>query len=138
MKTSLYESIEVDLDKNIANIKNRISGKIGEIVTNNLERLVETFREAKTILPPEDFNELTIRIVGGGIVKLSQYFKRITQVALGENYCVIYGGAYFKGRYGNGFKFVFFDKIENKSISLYISPEIMEKYRFSFRRYIEE
>ena len=135
-KQQVDDEIEGEfVDGYTGNIKNQTSVKTGEIRTNHLERLVETYREAKSILPIDEFNELEIKIVRHGRVKLSEYFKHIRKTRLGTNNCVIYGGGYLVGRNGNGFNFKFYDKIENIPIYLSIESEKMDNYRF--RKYIE-
>lgn len=102
--------------------------------TSNLERLVESYREAKAELPADEFNALTLRVPGQGEVALRAYFRHIKQAAVGDNGCVLLGGALVE-RYGLGFKFKFFDRLANKPVFLYVSKERMGAYRF--RRYLD-
>lgn len=107
----------------------------GDIRTSSLERLVETFREAKANLSESEFNALEITVVRQGKMKLGEYFRRIARTSLETKDRVIYGGAWQLKRYGTGFSFKFYDEIDKKSVSLYISKDQMNEYRF--RRHIE-
>jgi hypothetical protein len=103
--------------------------------SNSLERLVQYYRSARAELSEEEFEALTIQVKGMKEMPLYAYFRSIEKVKLGENDRVIHGGARYK-KFGMGFRFSFYDKFENKPISLYISPEQMRKYRY--RGYWEE
>ena len=107
----------------------------GDIRTSSLERLVETFREAKANLSESEFNTLEIKVVRQGKIKLGEYFKRIARTSLETRDRVIYGGAWQLKRYGTGFSLKFYDEIDKKPVSLYISKEQMNEYRY--RRHIE-
>jgi hypothetical protein len=111
------------------------SDDAGDIRTNSLERLVESYREAKGVLPFEEFRDFEIKIVRKGKVKLVDYFCHISNASLETRDRVIFGGATLVKRYGTGFSFRFFDKIKGGSVSLYIGKEAMNSYRF--RKYIE-
>lgn len=106
-----------------------------ETRTNNLERLVDSYRQAKAQLSVDDFKLLTIKIPGQGELALRAYFRHIKYAKLGDNGCVLYGGGLVE-RYGLGFKFKFFDRLEGKLVTLYVSPAQMKAYRSS--RYISE
>jgi hypothetical protein len=103
--------------------------------SNSLERLVQYYRSARAELSEEEFEALTIQVKGMKEMPLYAYFRSIEKVKLGENDRVVHGGARYK-KFGTGFRFNFYDKFENKPISLYVSPEQMRKYRY--RGYWEE
>ncbi|MBX8547017.1 ATPase [Pseudomonas cichorii] len=109
--------------------------RYSETRTNNLERLVDSFRQAKAQLSPDDFKLLTLRIPGQGELSLRSYFRHIKYAQAGDNGRVLYGGGLVE-RYGLGFKFKFFDRLEAKLVTLYVSPAQMQAYRSS--RYITE
>lgn len=109
--------------------------RYSETRTNNLERLVDFYRQARAELSPEDFKQLTLRVAGQGEVSLRSYFRHIKYAQAGDKDRVMFGGGLIE-RYGVGFKFLFFDRIEGKRVSLYVSPARMQAYRSS--RYISE
>ncbi|MEF1268358.1 hypothetical protein [Vibrio campbellii] len=49
---------------------------------------------------------------------------------------VIYGGGRLVKRYGRGFLFQFFDKCDNKPISIYVNKDVMNKGKFG--HYVDE
>lgn len=106
-----------------------------ETRTNNLERLVDSFRQAKAQLSTDDFKLLTLKVPGQGELALRSYFRHIKYAQPGHNNRVLYGGGLVE-RYGLGFKFKFFDRLECKPVTLYVSPAQMKAYRSS--RYISE
>lgn len=103
--------------------------------TNNLERLVDSFRQAQAHLSKEEFALLTLKIPGQGEVTLRSYFRHIKFAQLGDERRVLYGGGLVE-RYGTGFRFKFFDRLQGKLVTLYVSPAQMQAYRSS--RYISE
>jgi hypothetical protein len=103
--------------------------------TNNLERLVDSFRQAQAQLTKEEFALLTLRIPGQGEVSLRSYFRHIKFAQRDDEKRVLYGGGLVE-RYGTGFKFKFFDRPQGKLVTLYVSPAQMQAYRSS--RYISE
>ncbi|WP_285422495.1 ATPase [Pseudomonas sp. efr-133-TYG-103a] len=103
--------------------------------TNNLERLVDSFRQAQAQLSKEEFALLTLRIPGQGEVSLRSYFRHIKFAQPGDERRVLYGGGLVE-RYGTGFRFKFFDRLQGKLVTLYVSPAQMQAYRSS--RYISE
>ncbi|WP_122564460.1 ATPase [Pseudomonas viridiflava] len=110
--------------------------RYSETRTNNLERLVDSYRQAMAELSPEEFKLLKLRIPGQGELSLRSYFRHIKYAQLGDNGRVLYGGGLVEQRYGQGFKFKFFDRLEGKLVTLYVSPAQMLAYRSS--RYISE
>ncbi|KPB52840.1 ATPase [Pseudomonas syringae] len=110
--------------------------RYSETRTNNLERLVDSYRQAKAELPLEDFKLLKLKIPGQGEVSLRSYFRHIKFAKPGDNGRVLFGGGLIEQRYGLGFKFKFFDRLEGKLVTLYVSPAQMQAYRSS--RYISE
>lgn len=103
--------------------------------THNLERLVDSFRQAQATLTKEEFALLTLRVPGLGDVTLRAYFRHIKYAHVGDEPRVVYGGGLIE-RYGTGFKFTFFDRLQGKQVTLYVSPAQMQAYRSS--RYITE
>jgi hypothetical protein len=103
--------------------------------THNLERLVDSFRQAQAQLTKEELALLTLRIPGQGEVTLRSYFRHIKFAQVSEEARVLYGGALVE-RYGTGFKFNFFDRHQGKRVSLYVPSAQMQAYRSS--RYISE
>ncbi|WP_122434994.1 ATPase [Pseudomonas viridiflava] len=110
--------------------------RYSETRTNNLERLVDSYRQARAELSPEEFKLLKLRIPGQGELSLRSYFRHIKYAQLDDNGRVLYGGGLVEQRYGQGFKFKFFDRLEGKLVTLYVSPAQMLAYRSS--RYISE
>lgn len=106
-----------------------------ETRTTNLERLVDSFRQAKAQLSIDDFKLLMLKVPGQGELALRSYFRHIKYAQPGKNERVLYGGGLVE-RYGSGFKFRFFDRLEGKPVTLYVSPAQMKAYRSS--RYISE
>ncbi|MCF7531222.1 ATPase [Pseudomonas petrae] len=103
--------------------------------TSNLERLVDSFRQAQASLSKEELALLTLRIPGQGEVSLRAYFRHIKFAQLNDERRVLYGGGLVE-RYGTGFKFKFFDRLQSKLVTLYVSPAQMQAYRSS--RYLSE
>ena len=103
--------------------------------TNQLGRLVETYREARATLSQEEFNELTIRVVNEGTLRLGEYFCRLARATYATRNRVVHGGATLVKRYGRGFRLKFYDKVADTSVFLYVSQDEMAAYRF--RKYLE-
>lgn len=112
------------------------TARYSETRTNNLERLVDSYRQAKAELSLEDFKLLKLKIPGQGEVSLRSYFRHIKYAQSGDNGRVLFGGGLVEQRYGLGFKFRFFDRLDGKLVTLYVSPAQMQAYRSS--RYISE
>lgn len=112
------------------------AARYSETRTNNLERLVDSYRQAKAELSLDDFKLLKLRIPGQGEVALRSYFRHIKFAKSGDNGRVLFGGGLIEQRYGQGFKFKFFDRLDGKLVTLYVSPAQMQAYRSS--RYISE
>ncbi|MFA1030224.1 hypothetical protein ALP10_03619 [Pseudomonas syringae pv. helianthi] len=110
--------------------------RYSETRTNNLERLVDSYRQAKAELPLEDFKLLKLKVPGQSEVSLRAYFRHIKYAQTGDNGRVLFGGGLIEQRYGLGFKFRFFDRLDGKLVTLYVSPAQMQAYRSS--RYISE
>jgi hypothetical protein len=107
------------------------------IRTSHLDRLVDTFLEAKNKLPYKEFSELSVHIVGVGKTTLAQYFRHINRATLDGAKQVYFGGAWLgKKRYGIGFKMFFIDKINDLPVSLYISKESLNDCKY--KNYILE
>ncbi|WP_122860530.1 ATPase, partial [Pseudomonas viridiflava] len=76
--------------------------RYSETRTNNLERLVDSYRQARAELSPEEFKLLKLRIPGQGELSLRSYFRHIKYAQLGDNGRVLYGGGLVEQRYGQG------------------------------------
>lgn len=91
--------------------------------TRDFEQLVDTFRQARTELPAEEFKQLDIHISGLGRIALRAYFQHIGYATPGSAGKVFYGGAdLLPKRYGSpnrpqGFRFKFRDRIDGKPYS---------------------
>lgn len=108
----------------------------GRTKTNQLSRLVETYREAKETLSPDEFAQLELRVTHEGIMPLQRYFCHIGRASYETRNRVIFGGATFVEWYGKGFKLKFDDRIDKKITFLYVSSAQMVAYRF--RKYFKE
>jgi len=104
--------------------------------TNQLQRLIDTWQEAKEKLPQDEFRALRLRIMHHGQVYLHEYITHIQRGLANPYTGVIYGGGKLMHRYGRGFLFNFFDKHEGKHVRLYVSKDLMAKGRFG--HYIDE
>ncbi len=109
--------------------------------TRDFEQLVDTFRQARTELPAEEFKQLDIHISGLGRIALRAYFQHIGYATPGSAGKVFYGGADLVRRYGapsrpQGFRFKFRDRIDGKPVFLYVAPETLQGY--PHRRYLED
>jgi hypothetical protein len=111
------------------------STKPRETRTHNFERLVDSVRQAQAQLTKEEFNLLALRVPGQAETTLRAYFRHIKFAQVGDERRVLYGGGLVE-RYGAGFKFKFFDRLQAKPVTLYVSPAQMQAYRSS--RYISE
>jgi hypothetical protein len=103
--------------------------------TGSLERLVEFYQEARRELPDAAFRALKIQTPDRGHIALRSYFAPVKFAKPGKNLRVLNGNARFR-QYGRGFLLTFFDKVDEKKVSLYVSSEKMLAYRQ--RRYLEE
>ncbi|MGJ0629983.1 hypothetical protein [Xenorhabdus bovienii] len=104
--------------------------------TNQLQRLVDTWQEAREILSYDEFRALTLSVLSHGKIHLHEYITHI-QKGLTNHYSgVIFGGGSLMKRYGRGFLINFFDKHNGKTIRLYIDKNLMEKGRFG--HYVDE
>ncbi|MDW3689192.1 hypothetical protein RA280_47300 [Cupriavidus sp. CV2] len=102
--------------------------------TRYLDKLVDTYLEARSILTDEEFWSLDLAITGEGRVKLGRYFRHIGRWDQTSPASVLHDGATIFRRYGKGFKLKFIDYIDGKPVFLYIAPELMEAYQY--RRYL--
>ncbi|MCE0489550.1 hypothetical protein LU196_05710 [Pantoea sp. Mb-10] len=104
--------------------------------TNQLQRLIDTWQEARKTLPQDEFKALRLKIIHHGQVYLHQYVRHIQRGLLHPHAGVIYGGATLVHRYGRGFLMNFFDKHEEKPVRLYVSKDLMAQGRFG--HYIDD
>lgn len=103
------------------------SEKIGETVTSDLDRLVDSYLEAKATLPTNEFRNLKLRIVGQGEIGYREYFQWI---GVTDGHGITYGGATLHKRYMEGFRLRFFDQRENEPVFLYIGRTQLLNYRY--------
>ncbi|WP_157658064.1 hypothetical protein [Burkholderia ubonensis] len=110
----------------------------GHASTRSLERLVETYREARVKLSDEEFRALALRVKKVGMLSLGEYFQPLTRCSEATADRIIYGGATLSDRYpkdgGRGFKLKFYDKIDNLPVYLYVSQADVDAYRH--RKYL--
>lgn len=104
--------------------------------TNQLQRLIDFWQEAQSILPPKEFRALQVNIVNHGKVSLSRYVSHIQNGLTNQYGGVVHGGASLIKRYGKGFLIQFFDKKNNVPVRLYVSKDIMN--RGGFGHYVDE
>lgn len=104
--------------------------------TNQLQRLVDTWQEARKTLTYDEFRTLKLRVTNYGKVYFHEYITHIQKGLKNQYEGVIFGGGSLVKRYGRGFLIHFFDKHNDKPIRLYIDKNLMEKGRFS--HYIDE
>lgn len=104
--------------------------------TRDLERLVQTYREARADLPTAELHALHVNVFGLGRVRLIDYFQPIQYCSEHTTNTIINGGALFEKNYGKGFRLRMFDKINTLPVYLYVSAEMMEAYRY--RKYVRD
>ncbi|HIF5677656.1 hypothetical protein L1D25_13295 [Vibrio parahaemolyticus] len=104
--------------------------------TNQLQRLIDTWQEAKVKLSYDEFKSLKLHVTNHGKVPFYHYITHIRSGLTNRYDGVIYGGGVLKKRYGRGFLFQFFDKHDDQTIHLYVSKEIMGSGRFG--HYVDE
>jgi hypothetical protein len=103
--------------------------------TNDLERLVQSYREARQCLSSDELHAYQLAVVGHGRVRLVDYFCHLSRADVHTTDVIIHGGARLEGRYGNGFKLRFLDRKNNLPVFLYVDRALMATYRH--RRYLE-
>jgi hypothetical protein len=106
----------------------------GRTTTRYLDRLVDTYLEARSQLSPEEFQALEISIKGQGRIRLSNYFRALKNMPLDTEGRVIFGGAVFVRPYGIGFLLRFYDTVQTRPAFLYVAPAQMAAYRY--RKYL--
>ncbi|OEF85187.1 hypothetical protein [Vibrio splendidus] len=104
--------------------------------TNQLQRLTDTWQDAKNKLSSDERRALRLHVPPYGKVYLYRYITHIKNGLSNQYEGVVYGGGLLKKRYGRGFLFQFFDKYNNQAIHLYVSKEVMNNGRFG--HYIDE
>lgn len=104
--------------------------------TNQLQRLIDTWQDAKTNLSDDEFRLLKLYVEGYGQLPLYRYVTHIRYGLENRYKGVVYGGALLKKRYGRGFLLQFFDKNDGKTVNLYVSKELMNCGRFG--HYVDE
>ena len=104
--------------------------------TNQLQRLIDTWQDAKTNLSNDEFRSLRLYVDSHGQLPLYRYVTHIKNGLSNRYKGVVYGGALLKKRYGRGFLFQFFDTHEEQAVHLYVSKEIMNNGRFG--HYVDE
>ncbi len=107
-----------------------ISGTVGLTRTRYLEKLVDTFLEARSKLSDEEFVALRVHVINVGEISLRDYFCQIKGASFATCDRVLYGGAMLVKRYGAGFKLKFFDNVEGLPAFLYVSSKTLVGYRY--------
>ena len=101
--------------------------------------MVESFREAKDKLSIEELSAVELQVKGIGKFKLTNFFIQMRYAKVWTKQRIVFGGATLIKRYGEGLfqgvRFKFYDKVEGKPVSLYISQTMMKEYRH--RKYID-
>ncbi|MHB0926253.1 MAG: hypothetical protein ACYC1F_07105 [Gallionellaceae bacterium] len=108
---------------------------IGATATS-LESLVSCFEELKDL----DELEQVFTVEGKGSFTFRQAFRHV-KLGATSRFAVYYGGAKLQPkRYGQGFVLKFIDQLEQKPITIYISPDALQCFRPSARmvRMIDE
>lgn len=104
-------------------------GKSRYTRTNQLQRFLDTWLEAKNKLKKEEFNALTINIVNHGRVPYAEYVTHISKGLHNQHNGVIFGGATDFKPFGDGFRLRFYDKAEGKKVILYVDKKIVGRSR---------
>lgn len=93
--------------------------------TTSLESLVSCFEELRDL----DELEQTLAIDGNGSFTFRQGFRHV-RLGPTSRFAIYYGGAKLQSkRYGKGFVLKFIDELEQRPISIYISPEALQRFR---------
>lgn len=106
----------------------------GRTTTRYLDRLVDTYLEARSQLSPAEFQALEITVKGQGPIRLASYFRSLKSMPLDTQGRVIFGGARFERAYGSGFRLRFYDEVQGRPVFLYVAPSQMAAYRY--RKYL--
>ncbi|HFN3649824.1 MULTISPECIES: hypothetical protein [Enterobacter cloacae complex] len=133
-QTSLSQVNHLVKDNDLSNDKSHKWSRYTR--TNQLQRLVDTWQEAKKTLTYDEFRTLRLRVTNYGKVYFHEYITHIQKGLKNQYAGVIFGGGHLVKRYSRGFLVHFFDKHNDKPIRLYIDKNLMEKERFS--HYIDE
>lgn len=104
--------------------------------TNQLQRLVDSWQEAREKLSYHEFMALRIKVINHGQVQLNKYITHIQKGVTNQYNGVVYGGGKLVRRYGRGFLINFFDRHDGKSIRLYVDKDVMATGRFG--HYVDE
>lgn len=97
--------------------------------TNRLQRFIDSWQEAKTTLPDDEFRALTFNLANYGRVSYHDYVTHIKNGVSNEYSGVIYGGATLVKRYGAGFLLRFYDEVNERTVKLYVSKDVVNKSR---------
>ncbi len=94
--------------------------------TNQLQRLIDTWQDAKMNLSNDEYLQLKLHVESYGQIPLHHYVTHIRRGLTNPCEGVIYGGTTLMKRYGRGFLLQFFDHHDDKKIRLYVSKDIMD------------
>ncbi|EIO4563822.1 hypothetical protein LQM11_004463 [Vibrio parahaemolyticus] len=133
-KQSTSVNLSNDSSRNVGSSANRRWNRYTR--TNQLQRLIDSWQETKKKLSFDEQMALTLNIVNLGEVYQHRYITHINKGIPNEYHGVIYGGGRLVKRYGRGFLFQFFDKCDNKPISIYVNKDVMNKGKFG--HYVDE
>lgn len=103
--------------------------------TCHLDILANAYEFAKQNLPEEDFNKYEISIPHiGKTLKIKTVFRKFEYVLLEKHlFYIMYGNAVLRAD-NAGFYFKFYEQVNNYDVTLRISFELLNKYKF--KRYI--
>lgn len=113
------------LDPNRVNARTR---------TRDLERMVQTYREARDELPENELRALHINVIGVGRIRLIDYFQPLQYCNEQTRDRIITGGAHFDQHFGQGFRLRLIDKVNDLPVYVYVAAQQMEAYRY--RKYL--
>lgn len=104
--------------------------------TQDLERLVHSYREARAELSEAELRSLHINVAGVGRIRLIEYFRPLQYCDERTINRIINGGAHFDRDYGQGFRLKMIDRIKGLPVFLYVGADMMESYRY--RKYVRD
>ncbi len=93
--------------------------------TSQLQRLTDSWQEAKNTLSAKEFSALRLTLPHHGRVAYHRYITHINRGLHNDYAGVIYGGGRLQKRYGKGFLFRFYDRVDEKPVMLYVSKDMM-------------
>ena len=104
--------------------------------TNQLQRLVDSWQEAKKKLSHTELRAQRLTVVNHGQIFTHRYITHINNGLTNQYDGVVYGGGTLIKRYGRGFLIRFIDQHDERPIFLYVNKDMMAKGGFS--HYVDE